>query len=148
MTIEFKHAYSEPFRGSDLRCDDPSLAQQSMADDTDINVLLERFKITGQLPGNMVPPSYGDFTGLTDYRSAMDAVLRAQDEFMKLPAAIRQRFANDPQQFLEFAENPDNLPELRKMGLANEPPKEKAVKVEVVGGIGGAAPDVGASKAP
>ena len=57
--MEFQHAYSEPFRGSDLECKDPSLAQQQFKDDVDINVLLERFKVTGVMPQGVVMPSYG-----------------------------------------------------------------------------------------
>ena len=45
--MEFQNAYSESFRGSDLECLDPSLAQQSFKDDADINVMLEKFKVTG-----------------------------------------------------------------------------------------------------
>ena len=44
----FQHAYSDSFRGSDLECLDPSLAQQHFKDDADINVMLERFKVTGK----------------------------------------------------------------------------------------------------
>lgn len=124
-TPVFQHAYSVPFRGSDLECLDPSLAQQNFKDEVDINVLLERFKVTGQLPQNVVLPTYGDFTGLSDYQTAMAAVLRAQDQFNALPAEIRSRFANNPQQFLEFCSDEANLPELRKMGLANPLPDKQ-----------------------
>ena len=107
--IVFQHAYSEPFRGSDLECKDPSLAQQSFKDDADINVLLERFKVTGMMPQGIVLPQYGDFTGVTDYQSAANALLRANDEFMKLPANLRARFENSPQKFLEFCSVKENF---------------------------------------
>ena len=48
--MDFQHAYSSPFRGSDLECRDPSLAQQSFKDDADINVMLEKFRVTGVMP--------------------------------------------------------------------------------------------------
>ena len=130
--MEFQHAYSASFRGSDLVCNDPSLAQQSFKDEVDINVLLERFKVTGQLPQNVVLPTYGDFTGLTDYRTAMAAVLKAQDQFMAMPADIRSRFGNDPQAFMDFCSKEENLPELRRMGLANPlPDKQDQAKPDV-----------------
>lgn len=116
--MEFQHAYSAPFRGSDLECKDPSLAQQQFKDDVDINVLLERFKVTGQLPQGVRVPVYGDFTGVTDFQSAQKAVLEAQDAFMQLPAQLRNRFNNSPQAFLEFCSDEANLPEMRKLGLA------------------------------
>ena len=116
--MDFQNAYSESFRGSDLECKDPSLAQQSFKDDVDINVLLERFKVTGQMPAGVRLPEYGDFTGLSDFQSAMGVLLSAQHEFMKLPAEVRARFGNSPQAFMEFCNDKENLPELRKMGLA------------------------------
>lgn len=115
--MEFKHAYSEPFRGSDLECTDPSLAQQQFKDDVDINVLLERFKVTGVMPQSVVLPQYGDFVGINDYRSALDAVRRAKDSFMDLPANVRARFDNDPQKLLEFVSDEKNRDEAERLGL-------------------------------
>lgn len=137
--MEFKHAYSASFRGSDLECKDPSLTQQQFKDDVDINVLLERFKITGVMPQNVVLPTYGDFRGVSDYRSAVDAIRKADNAFMDLPANLRQRFDNDPQKFLEFVSDDKNREEAVRLGL-----------VKASGGIGGVAPDgdVGAGTAP
>lgn len=115
--IEFRHAYSESFRGSDLDCKDPSLTQQHCAEDCDINVILERFKVTGQLPqgGNAV---YGDFTQVGDFREAMESVLAAQAAFLAVDPKIRMQFGNDPGAFSEFCLNKENLPKLREWGLA------------------------------
>lgn len=115
--ISFQHAYSEPVRTSDLSCSDPSLTQQGFRDDCDINVLLERFKVTGQMPGSLRLPEYGDFSGITDFRGAMDAVLGAQSQFLQLPAKVRDRFQNSPQAFMEFMANPTNADEMRSLGI-------------------------------
>lgn len=104
-----------------LFCDDPSLTQQHMADDADINVIVKRFGITGQMPSGVRLPTYGDFTGVGDYRSALEAVRDADDAFMELPADIRTRFDNDPQRYLDFAENPANQEEIYNLGLATRP---------------------------
>lgn len=95
-----------------------SMTVQSQAEDADINVMLKRFGVLGQMPQSIRVPEYGDFTGVTDFRGALEAVMNAQDEFMKLPPVLRARFENDPQQFLEYAQNPANLDEMVKMGLA------------------------------
>ena len=100
--MEFQHAYSDSFRGSDVECRDPSLAQQSFKDDADINVMLEKFKVTGVLPQGVVMPTYGDFVGVSDYRTAVDAINKATNAFMDMPANIRSRFENDPQKFWSF----------------------------------------------
>ena len=47
--MEFQHAYSVPFRGSDLECPEPSLTQQQFKDDSDINVMLEKMVHTLKL---------------------------------------------------------------------------------------------------
>lgn len=105
---------------------DPSKAVQSEKDDADINVIVKRFGLTGKLPTAINLPSYGDFDTISDFRTALDIVSAAESEFLKVPADIRARFDHDPGQFLAFVENPENLDELRKLGLAKplgvEPP--------------------------
>lgn len=122
--MEFQHAYSEPFRGSDLECKDPSLTQQSFKDDADINVMLEKFKVTGVLPQGVIMPTYGDFSGVNDYRTAREAMLKAEHAFMDMPANVRARFDNDPQAFLEFCADDKNREEAIRLGLVPKPPAE------------------------
>lgn len=105
-----------------LYCEDPSLAVQSQKDEADINTIVRNFGVTGTVNVPSVLPSYGDFDGVDDYRSALEAVKGAEAAFMTVPANIRERFHHDPQAFLEFCENPKNLPELRSLGLANPEP--------------------------
>ena len=47
-----------------------NMTVQSGRDEADINVLVRRFNVTRQLPQVTSPPTFGDFTQLTDYRSA------------------------------------------------------------------------------
>lgn len=104
---------------SGLACADESLAVQSQKEEADINVIVRRFGVTGELPQGLKVPRYGDFIDtVTDYRTALDLVMEADKAFMALPAEVRQRFGNDPGKFLDFVEDPANLEELRKMGLA------------------------------
>lgn len=97
--------------------DSPSLTVQSMAEDTDLNVIMRRFGVTGQMPDNPRLPVYGDFTGITDYKSALMAVMDASEHFMELPATVRARFDNDPQKLLEFVSSDGNREEAEKLGL-------------------------------
>lgn len=107
----------------------PTLTQQSQADDADINTIVKRFGLTGQLPTNLRTPQYGDFTGINDYASALKAVAQAADEFMRIPAHIRIKFDNDPQTFLEFCANPENLPALKEMGFTSESYNQRTAPV-------------------
>lgn len=104
---------------SGLRCEDASRTQQHFKDETDINNILRMFNITGQLPKKAVTPQYGDFSGVVDYHTALNAVIAAEDEFMTLPANLRARFDNDPAELIEFLNNPENKDEAKKLGLIN-----------------------------
>lgn len=105
---------------SGLRCEDVSRTQQHFKDETDINNILRQFNITGQLPTKAMSPRYGDFSGIGDYHSALNQVIAAEGEFMTLPAQIRGRFNNDPQELIEFLNNPNNKDEAIKLGLVNK----------------------------
>lgn len=104
-----------------LECRDPSLAVQSQKDEADINNIVRNFGVTGQLPVGVKIPQYGDFDGVDDYRSAIDAVRAAEDSFMKLPSSLREKLGNDPGRFVDYAADPGNLEEMRKLGLAPVP---------------------------
>jgi len=105
-----------------LNCTDPSLAVQSQKDEADINTIVRNFGVTGKLPESVRQPMYGDFTEVYDYRTALEAVRSAEASFMSLPSDLRARLGHDPQAFLEYCANPDNLEEMRKLGLAIVPP--------------------------
>ena len=106
--------------GSTFVFSKPSLAKQSFRDECDINNILRQFNVTGQLPVGSVQPQYGDFSGITDYQSALNAVMAAQDSFLQLPAKVRARFDNDPALFVEFASDEANRDEMKALGLLHE----------------------------
>jgi len=98
----------------------PSLTKQSFRDECDINNILRQFNVTGQLPAGSVQPQYGDFSGITDYQSALNAVMAAQDSFLQLPAKVRAKFDNDPALFVEFASDEANKDEMKALGLLSQ----------------------------
>lgn len=107
-----------------LSCaDDPGVAQQQFRDECDINEIVRRFGLTGSLPDDFKAPVSGDFTGVSDFQSAMNAVRSAQEAFMELPGAMRARFDNDPQKLISFLEDPSNRDEGLKLGLLAKPPE-------------------------
>lgn len=107
---------------SGIACEDASLAQQQFKDECDINNILRQFNITGQLPSAPISPKYGDFTGISDYKTALDRVIAVDEEFMNLPANIRARFNNDAAELISFMDNEENRAEAEKLGLTA--PKE------------------------
>lgn len=117
---KLKMSYDDHSIASDatgLECKDKSLTQQHQAEETDINVIVNRYMKTGELPNRTRPPMQGDFTEAPDMQAAMDLVVKARVAFMEQPAAIRARFNNDPVQFVDFCSNEANRDELRKMGM-------------------------------
>lgn len=101
-----------------LVCNEQSLTVQSEAEDADINVIVRRFGITGELPTDVRLPLSGDFTQVSDFQSAMNAVNAAQAAFMEFPAEVRARFGHDPANLIAFAEDPANRDEAIQLGLA------------------------------
>jgi phage internal scaffolding protein len=98
----------------------PSLAKQSFRDECDINNILRKFNVSGELPAGSVQPQYGDFSGITDYQSALNAVMEAQDSFLALPAKVRARFQNDAALFVDFASDEANKDEMKALGLLRQ----------------------------
>lgn len=123
-----------------LLCVEPSLAVQSQKDDADINVIVRRFGLTGTLPENVRVPTYGDFSEVVDFQSAMNVVRQAQEAFDELPSDVRLRFNNDPQRLIEFLNDEANLDEAVRLGIAvaREPavesPPSDVVPDPVIGG--------------
>jgi phage internal scaffolding protein len=105
---------------SALYCEDPSRTKQAFKEECDINTILKRFNVTGQLPVGPLQPQYGDFSGVYDYQTALNAVIAAQDSFNALPAMLRNRFANDPAAFVDFCSDESNREEMTRLGLVIE----------------------------
>lgn len=100
-----------------------SLTNQSDAQEADINILVKKFGITGQLPQiTGLQPLYGDFTSAEDYRTSLDRINAAKDAFNRIPAHIRKEFDNNPAKFIQFASDEKNIEKLREWKLAT--PKE------------------------
>lgn len=97
--------------------------KQSFKEECDINNIVRRSEKTGILPQATRQAIYGEFDDAGTYYDAMLVVVRAREQFENLPARVRARFANSPENFLEFVENPANAEELIKLGLATERPK-------------------------
>lgn len=101
----------------------PSLAKQEFKDECDIKSIMAKFEKTGVLDHQAKHEGrYGDFTTAPQYHEAMNIVAEADDMFKSIPSHIRALFSNDASEFLEFAQNPDNVEDMIEMGLAKRPP--------------------------
>lgn len=102
--------------------DAPSMTDQSQAADCDVNNILKRFAQTGILPGTNIERVYADVSDSLTYHDAMNIVANANTQFDSLDAYTRQRFHNDPAEFLDFVHDPKNVQELVDLGLATATP--------------------------
>jgi phage internal scaffolding protein len=102
---------------------DDGKTQQSFKEEVDINTIVRRFGLTGELPPDFRMPVSGDFTGVSDFHSAMNMVRSAQEAFMQLPGEMRDRFGHDPAKLMSFLEDSGNRDEALKLGLIAPPPE-------------------------
>lgn len=107
---------------SGLKCEDPTRTQQQFRDEVNINTIVDRFKLTGEMPQLEKLPSFDDYTGIFDYQTAMNAIIAANRDFASLPAKTRARFENDPNQFVDFFADPTNRAEAERLGLIKHVP--------------------------
>jgi phage internal scaffolding protein len=92
---------------------------QSFRNEANINTIMAKAYKTGQMPiaTHDIKARFGDFSNIPDYQSAQNMIIHANNAFAELPSDIRKRFGNDPQELLEFLDNPKNHNEAREMGL-------------------------------
>lgn len=103
------------------RCKDPSKAQQHQLEEADINTIVKRFNITGQLPQIPLPPPIAEFGEIFDFQTAMTVVNQAKLAFGALPATVRATFNNDPHAYVAYVDaaiEAGDLDQLRKWGVA------------------------------
>ncbi|WNK14990.1 MAG: internal scaffolding protein [Microvirus sp.] len=128
-------------RSSDINFgDEPSLTQQQFLNEADINYIVKHNALVAPLTREQYESqNFLDLGDSVSYHDAKNYLYEADASFMALPAHIRARFENDPGKFLDFFQDPKNLPEIYELGLATpvsqntpeSPPKpSKAKKTE------------------
>lgn len=105
-----------------LFCNDPSLAQQHLKDEVDINKIIERVNNGGSLERvNAAALKFGDATSVPDFHESMNFIAKANELFMSLDARVRERFGNDPGKLLAFMQDGRNRAEAVSLGLVVDP---------------------------
>lgn len=112
-----------------LCCTDVTRTKQQFAEECDINTIVRRFNLTGQLPSDVRAPQYADFEEAIDYHTAMNAIIEANDSFEQMTAEVRSKFNNDPAIFVDFCNDPKNIDAMIEMGLAVAKPVAAPVPV-------------------
>lgn len=124
---------------------DPSLTKQGDKKSCDINLIVKRWMESGTIPSNL-NEEFGQFldvADIPDFKTCQDFVIRARGLFEQLPIEVRERFRNDPGEFLAFAENPDNGEAMVEMGLAVRRGSPEAPAADAAPPMAGGAPSAG-----
>lgn len=145
--IKWRHQYDREAderegEASILACLDPSLTQQHFTDDANINVIAARFGIT-DIPLHALDPNlFRDTTNDPELRDVLDAQHTAREYFMALPAKMRRRFHDSPQELWDYVNDPENHEEAIRLGiLAKAPtPEDGARSAQQHGSTGTASP--------
>lgn len=111
---------SKRFGIVEVKEQEESKTKQSFKDQCNINKIVDRFQRTGVLPATQnALPRFMDVPQ-TDLLSALNLVREAESLFYQVPAQIRKKVNNNPVEFLQFIQNPDNMDTLDECGLLNK----------------------------
>lgn len=103
------------------------MTKQSDALASDVNAIVKRHIAHGvPLPVSGREPRYGDFSSAMSAHESLNRVFELQDQFMELPASVRDVCGNSPVRFLELSETPEGMDRLVKAGM----PEERKPKAE------------------
>lgn len=114
----------------------PSRTVHAPKDQHDINVIMAKYKKTGQLP-NVVTRSgvYADMTEMPSYQEALQTVIEANNAFDMLPARVRAKFDNNPQKLMDWLSKPENTKEAIELGLRVPNKPKEATLDDVVNAV-------------
>ena len=74
---------------------------QSFKDSVDLNLIMQRFANGDASALNKSPGMYGDFTQFPKtYAEALQAMINAENQFMSLPLATREKFGCDVHKYI------------------------------------------------
>lgn len=97
---------------------DKGLTEQHHKDSCDMRLILKKYEKTGICEHNAKHAGqYMDYPNAPTFQEAMNVIATATSTFESVPAEIRQKFHNDPAEFLEFIQNSENREEMQKMGF-------------------------------
>lgn len=107
------YSYRNPPPSVGIDCPEETLTQQHFARECDINFMLSQHGVLDQQPGSF----YCDFETARDLRESLEYLREAEESFLTLPASVRDKFANDPANLLDFISKPENHTRFAEFGL-------------------------------
>jgi hypothetical protein len=131
----YNYDRDEVSKNTALVCEDESLAQQNMKEETDLNVMIRKY---GVLPAQQVNWNEFDATIIPrDYHELQNQMKEADAAFLSLPGEVRAAADNDPEKLLAMYDE----------AIASQKAQQKAAKAAIKGSVD-PAPAVDADKDP
>jgi len=125
MSREVKQP-QERVRVQTIITDTKTATIQSEKQQSNINNIVAKAHKTGQLPILMGRQPIPTLPDAMTYQDALNKVVFAQQQFERLPAAVRAQFSNNPENMLNAISQSDKNPEtklaLQKLGILNADP--------------------------
>lgn len=114
----FRHAYSPPLKVA-ITFEGPGRTKQSFKDECDLNVILKRYQLTGQVDPRLLREGQYLLSEIDpiDFQEAQFMTADAKSAFEALPSSVRGRFDNDPLRLLAWVHDPRNMQEAVKLGF-------------------------------
>lgn len=119
MKRTIRHAYSDKLRIG-IAFPEFTRAKQSFRDECDINLIMAKFAKTGVMTHVREQNRNYGFATSRDLREGLQLIAEADEMFNELPAGMREKFHNNPGEFLDFVGDEANRPEMASMGLLND----------------------------
>lgn len=117
MRVVLREGDQPPNEGTSCTAAEGKTRQEDAAS-ADVNVILDRaLRGAVPLPQPLEELTYADVSSITDFRSAMERVTRAETAFMQLEARVRKAFDNDPALFLDAFQSGEGLKRLEELGV-------------------------------
>jgi phage internal scaffolding protein len=93
-----------------------SLTQQHFKEEHTMNNMVNKYLKGGRPPLNERQATFGDFASI-DFQEMQNAIADINTQFAELPARLRTKFGNRPENLLRWLENPANQETAVKLGL-------------------------------
>lgn len=114
----------------------PSMTKQEFVRECDVNNVIKQYKAHGMLThvnAKAAQGTYQDLPDSVDFQESLHTVMVAEQAFLTLPSKIRERFGQEPAEFLAWLADPANAGEARELGILKAlEPEPTPMKVEVV----------------
>lgn len=98
-----------------------SMTEQNHLERVKIQNIIKRYTAQGMIDHvNYYEGQYGDFVNSLDFNQSMNIVAETTQMFESLPAELRRRFNEDPAEYLDFVQNPENRAEMEELGIPTD----------------------------